>query len=112
MIVQLKTPLLGNTAGAIGVCYDTYSIGDRPGCSFIFENGDHDGFSLYEMDEFLETIRKERMAGFQYIPKFENVMKLAQQYADGDFESYFELGRDERLIRPSFHLEDEVCINE
>ena len=50
MVVTLKVPCLGNQAGVKGVVYETYDLGGRPGCSVIFRNGLHDGFSPEEQE--------------------------------------------------------------
>ncbi len=42
-------------AGELGVCYELYRIGDRPGASFIFERGGYDGFSPQEVELILEV---------------------------------------------------------
>lgn len=49
-IVLLTVPMLGNNRMTIGVCYETYGSG---GASFIFENGEFDGFSSEEQKAFL-----------------------------------------------------------
>lgn len=40
--------------GERGVCYEEYTIGNRPGWSFIFESGRYDGFSPDEVELILE----------------------------------------------------------
>ena len=42
-------------ADELGVCYELYTIGDRPGYSFIFERGGYDGFSPEDVEMFLEV---------------------------------------------------------
>ena len=42
-------------AGELGVCYELYTIGNRPGYSFIFERGGYDGFSPEDVELFLEV---------------------------------------------------------
>lgn len=81
-IVRLKVPLLGNPAGALGVCYETYTLGTRGGSSFIFENGDYDGFSANEQDEFLEFVEA---SSFRY--SFTNVLKLSNDFSNGLFDA-------------------------
>ncbi|MEK8023235.1 MAG: hypothetical protein AAB229_05440 [Candidatus Hydrogenedentota bacterium] len=83
-IVRLKQPCLGNPAGALGVCYEKYRLDDRWGASFIFENGEYDGFS----DEDAGTILVK--AGFEpHVAKyrFTNVIQLSRDFAAGRFAS-------------------------
>jgi len=47
-VVMLKRPMLGNNIYNVGVCYESYTLGNRTGLSFIFENGEYDGFSPEE----------------------------------------------------------------
>ena len=42
-------------AGELGVCYELYTIGNRPGYSFIFERGGYNGFSPQDVELFLEV---------------------------------------------------------
>ena len=42
-------------ADELGVCYELYTIGNRPGYSFIFERGGYDGFSPEDVEMFLEV---------------------------------------------------------
>lgn len=79
-IVKLKVPCLGNPAGSVGVCYEEY--GDV-GRSFIFQNGNYDGFSRDEQASFLYEI------GFSpevSLYQFKNMMKLSDDYRGGIFE--------------------------
>lgn len=79
-IVKLKVPCLGNPAGSIGVCYEEYDNGGR---SFIFQNGNYDGFSGDEQVSFLHEI------GFSpeiSLYQFKNVIKLSDDYRRGIFE--------------------------
>ena len=41
-------------AGERGVCYEEYTLQGRPGWSFLFESGRHDGFSPDEVELILE----------------------------------------------------------
>lgn len=71
--------------GDIGLCYVTYSIGNRDGQSIIFENGNYDGFSDKEVEEFLNTVGEVDMPY-----RFQNVMCLSQDYKNNYFTKYFE----------------------
>ena len=42
-------------AEELGVCYELYQLGNRPGYSFIFERGGYDGFSPEDVEMFLEV---------------------------------------------------------
>ena len=42
--------------GEVGVCYEVYTLGDRPSYSFIFERGRFDGFSPRDVELFLEPL--------------------------------------------------------
>lgn len=76
-VVMLKRGLLGNEAYTLGVCYDSYIIGNRTGLSFIFENGEHDGFSPEEQDKFLFEVDFS-MVTSNY--QFTNVIKLQEDF--------------------------------
>jgi hypothetical protein len=39
--------------GERGVCYEVYTLENRPGYSFIFETGRYDGFSPHDVELFL-----------------------------------------------------------
>lgn len=81
-IVRLKVGMLGKDIGVRGVVYEEYDIGDGPGVSVIFGNGEHDGFSVEEQSEFLEKV-DHSMALEGYV--FTNVMKLSQHFRSGVF---------------------------
>ena len=88
-LVKLKVNLLGNSAGAIGICYEQYNIGELLGCSFIFENSNYDGFSFEEQNLFLEEIG--------YYPlnyNFINVMKLNDDFNKGIFKEALDKFKD------------------
>ena len=87
-LVRLKVWCLGNDVGTIGVCYEVYNFGDYTGYSFIFENGNYDGFSPEECDRFLKEIGR-----YPLIYTFENVIKLDRDFRNGLFESVFNLAR-------------------
>jgi hypothetical protein len=62
-------------AGERGVCYETYTLGGRPGYSFIFERGGYDGFSPEDVDAFLHVTDRvcPEVANYQ----FTNVVRLS-----------------------------------
>ena len=82
-LAMLKAPCLGNLAGICGVCYDVYDIGGEKGWSFIFANGNYDGFSAEDVALFLKTFAFcDELAGYQ----FTNVMKLCNDFSLGVFD--------------------------
>ena len=87
-VVELKVACLGNSAGTEGVVYDTYNIGDGPGASVIFPNGEYDGFSPEEQKSFLNVTRfASSVADYQFI----NVMRLSEDFNAGKFNQAFAL---------------------
>ena len=85
-IVKLKSELLGNGAGEIGVAYDEYNLGDGPGVSVIFPNGEHDGFSPEEQGKFLERVDFDSKIS---IYNFHNVIELSKHFKAGFFSHIF-----------------------
>ncbi len=84
-LVKLKVPCLGNEAGAQGVCFDVYQLGDYPpGAQIIFENGNYDGFSQEEQAQFLEEMCD---TSFQY--EFTHVIQLGNDFRAGVFDYAF-----------------------
>jgi len=81
-VVRLQVPCLGNEAGTLGVGFNDY----EDGCQFIFENGDYDGFSLEEQENYLEFVRIEPSL-INY--KFINVVQVSRDYQDGIFNKGF-----------------------
>jgi len=80
-IVKLKVPCLGNPVGSMGVCYEEYSNGGR---SFIFQNGNYDGFSADEQISFLNEIGlSPKISSY----KFKNVLSLSDDFRRGFFDS-------------------------
>lgn len=77
--------------GEMGVCYDIYTIGSRPGYSFIFEQGGDDGFSPEDVELFLEVTDVVFPSIATY--KFENVTQLERDYGNGRFSEAFSLQR-------------------
>ena len=87
--VKLKTTMLGNIAGTIGYVYEQYADFDNPsksGVSVIFENGEYDGFSYNEQQIFLEFLEPTNV-----YYHFKNVMKLSQDFNNGQFEFVWRL---------------------
>ena len=85
-IVEIKIDLLGNPEGSEGVVYEKYNLGEKGGVSVIFENGEHDGFSVAEQKDYLERIGHEESLE-DYV--FVNVMKLTQDFDNGVFDVVF-----------------------
>jgi hypothetical protein len=84
-LYSLKVPCLGNPEGTLGVCYEVYRLGDfstsrtgeHEGFSFIFQNGNYDGFSRDEVDMFLEHVATDfSVTDYRFI----NVMKLSEDF--------------------------------
>lgn len=83
-VVTIKTPggLLDNPKGTVGVCYENYETGS----SFIFENGNYDGFSIDEQASMLDYVGiDEDNTSYQ----FKNVIKVSDDFRKGlwKFES-------------------------
>ncbi len=73
--------------GERGVCYEVYTLGGRPGYSFIFEKGRYDGFSPEDLAMFLtitDTVC-EQVADYQ----FTNVTRLLRDFRLGRFADAF-----------------------
>jgi len=89
-IVQLKVPCLGNEEGVSGICYDVYTLGDRSGYAFIFENGRYDGFSPDEVESFLKVLdHYGRDARYYWTYRFTNVIALGRDFENGVFDEPF-----------------------
>lgn len=91
-VVTTALEVLGCNPGTRGVVYEVYEDFDDPektGASIIFENGNYDGFSAEEQDIMLN---EEKVA---YVPfrireyKFENVLKLTQDFKNGVWDEIF-----------------------
>ena len=74
--------------GELGVCYEVYTLGNRPGYSFIFERGRYDGFSPDEVAAMLEVTGRtcDAVAGYE----FHNVQQLCRDYEAGRFAAAFQ----------------------
>lgn len=75
--------------GEVGVCYEMYRIGERPGWSFIFRSGRYDGFSPNDVERFLHItdIICLSVAGY----RFRNVTQLGEDFTAGYFDAAFHL---------------------
>jgi hypothetical protein len=73
--------------GERGVCYERYTLGRRPGYSFLFERGRYDGFSPEDVALFL-TITGEVCAAVATY-QFTNVVQLARDFTRGRFAAAF-----------------------
>src|SRR5712691_870109 len=73
--------------GERGVCYERYTLGGRPGYSFIFEQGRSDGFSPEDVALFL-TITGAICAAVAD-DQFTNVTRLSRDVAQGRFAAAF-----------------------
>jgi hypothetical protein len=72
--------------GEAGVCYEVYTLDNRPGYSIIFQSGRYDGFSPGEVATMLRvTGRCDALAGYQ----FRNVQQLIRDYEAGLFAPAF-----------------------
>ncbi len=97
-IVQLKVRCLGNEAGVTGVCYNVYTIGDRKGYAFIFENGNYDGFAPDEVESFLLVLDHYDRFGYN----FTHVIKLSRDFESGAFDEVFS---EAQLIKRGLRIE-------
>jgi hypothetical protein len=77
--------------GEVGVCYEVYELVNRPGYSFIFEQGRHDGFSPDEVDMMLSPTGGVCPVVADY--KFSNVGQLIVDYHRGCFAPAFRRAR-------------------
>lgn len=85
-LVTLKVPCLGNPPGTRGVCYETYYLGEPGGASFIFPNGEYDGFNEREQAAFLTAAGHcPDCSGY----RFTNVLRLSSDFARGFFTVAF-----------------------
>lgn len=79
----LKVPILGNPIGSIGYAFNEYTDFDDPfalGVQIIWPNGEYDGFSKKEQEEFLEFINfNTNYADY----KFTNVVAVSRDYDRG-----------------------------
>jgi hypothetical protein len=81
--VTLTRAMLGNDVGAIGYVFTEYPDFDDPtknGVQIIFENGNLDGFSAWEQENYLNFLR--------HVPQYEdyifnNVMQVERDFRKG-----------------------------
>jgi hypothetical protein len=85
-VFKVKRAVLNNDPGALGICYEEYEIGGRPGLSIIFENGEHDGFSPDEQKLILEKVG--HLDNFHY--EFKSVIRLVEDFRRGFFREHFD----------------------
>ncbi len=78
-------------AGERGVCYEAYTLGNRPGWSFLFESGRHEGFSPDEVELMLEITGEVCREVADY--EFQSVMRLMADFRRGRFAQAFLLER-------------------
>lgn len=74
-------------AGERGVCYEAYTLGNRPGWSFLFESGRYDGFSPDDVALILEVTGEVCREVADY--EFQNVMRLIADFHRGRFAPAF-----------------------
>ena len=80
---RLKVHCLGNDAGTVGYVFNQYPDYDYPsewGVQIIFPNGEYDGFSYNERQNFLDYLGVDRrFVGFN----FKNVGQVAKCFREG-----------------------------
>lgn len=81
---RLKLDCLGNPKGTVGVCYEDYGAG----ASFIFPNGNYDGFS-YEDEIFTCFDDYEGFCPECADYNFQHVMQLSRDFNRGYFKPAF-----------------------
>lgn len=86
IVIAKVRGLMGNPGGAKGVVYEEYDIGDGPGVSIIFENGQYDGFSPKDQERMVLKVGFHKWTS-DY--KFNNVIELGQDFDEGYWESAF-----------------------
>lgn len=88
MVVTTAKKVLDAPEGSIGVIYEHYEFGNHYGISVIFSNGNYDGFSREDADNFdLFPVRMESPLQ-QY--QFKDVGTLVNDFRKGFFASGFE----------------------
>jgi len=104
-VVILRKALLGNEIGTVGVCYEEYDLNGHNGASFIFENGNHDGFAGNEQEHFLFVVDYDIMAS-EY--NFYNVLDLHEDFCKGYFNNVFLISDSEKLKYLQMLREDKI----
>ena len=87
---RLTRECLGNPAGTVGVCYDVYILDEGtdlctpPGASFMFPNGEYDGFSDEDAKIFFDAWEGfcPQLQSYQ----FKNVIQLSRDFNAGLFQ--------------------------
>jgi hypothetical protein len=79
--------------GEIGVCYEVYTLDNRPGYSFIFQSGRYDGSSPDDVHLFLIVTDEvcSTIADYQY----HDGMRLRRDFEQGRFDEAFSRGEHE-----------------
>jgi len=91
-VVTTALEVLGCSPGTRGVVYEVYQDFDDPkktGASIIFENGNYDGFSAEEQEIMLNEEKVMYIPFYLRDYKFENVVKLTQDYEKGLWDEIF-----------------------
>jgi len=91
-VVTLNTEMLGCRPGTRGVVFNTYQDFDnssKEGVQVIFENGNYDGFSVTDQKLFLQDEYVTYIPFFVREYKFENVMKVSQDFENGFWDEIF-----------------------
>lgn len=85
-IIKLKVSMFGNKKDDVGVVFEEYDIIRKGGVSVIFRNGEYDGFSVDEQEEYLEKIGHNTSIE-KY--KFNSVIRLSKDFERGMFDTCF-----------------------
>ena len=91
--------------GETGVCYEVYELARRPGYSFIFESGRHDGFSPEDVEMFLHVTHKVAPGVASY--EFRNVTRLMRDFQEGRFADAFPPDHRTQQFRICPHCNEE-----
>ncbi len=84
-VLKIDLPFINLIKGMRGLCYCCYDDGQTFG--FIFENGEHDGFSWNDTKKMLRIIS----GGSELFYEFTNVMKLSADFTKGLFPMNFKV---------------------
>lgn len=91
-VVTTAVHILGCNPGTRGVVvslYNDFDIPEEHGATIIFENGNYDGFSFEEQHWFLDECPDVRVPEPIRNYKFENVMKLSNDFKKGVWDEIF-----------------------
>lgn len=97
---RLKVQCLKNPVGTIGVVFYQY----QGGAQLIFPNGEYDGFSNEEQDEFLE--REGHIESLENY-KFFSVISTSQDFRNGVFDEAFNSRKDKEYLGDSVYVQIE-----